>query len=92
MSSGTGSHYPRITFVSGTFQARFDDERLTQAAARDATAAGFTHGVSVDDAGGWLLDCRRREPFPADEQHRYAGRLRSIATKHGGAYDGFIPD
>jgi hypothetical protein len=92
LSSGTDSPNLGIAFVSGAFHARFDGEDATRAAARDATGAGFTAGVRIDAAGGWLVVCQRREPFPADEQERYAGRVRAIATKHGGAYERFIAD
>jgi hypothetical protein len=92
LSFATDSPNPGIAFVSGAFHARFDGEDATRAAARDATGAGFTACVRVDGAGGWLVVCQRRGPFPADEQERYAGRVRAIATKHGGAYDRFIAD
>ena len=90
LSSGTGSRNLGFRFVSGAFQARFYDAPATRAAARDATAAGFTVAVRADSVGGWLVVCQRRNEFPADEQARYAGRLRAIATTYGGTYEGFI--
>ena len=92
MSSGTGSRNLGVAFVSGAFQVRFGDERVTRAAARDATAAGFAVGVRADGVRGWLIVCQRRDEFPADEQARYAGRMRAIATTHGGTYEGFIAE
>jgi hypothetical protein len=92
LSSGTGSRNLGVAFVSGAFHARFDDEQATRAAARDATSAGFTVGVRADSVGGWLIVCRRRNPFPADEQDRYAGRLRTIATMYGGTYVHFVTE
>lgn len=31
---------------------------------------------------GWLIVARRRQPFPADEQHRHASRLRGLVKAH----------
>ena len=92
MSSGTGSRSLGVAFVSGAFQVRFEDEPATRVAARDATSAGFTVGVREDGVRGWLIVCRRRAPFPADEQDRYAGRLRTIATMYGGIYERFVAE
>jgi hypothetical protein len=92
LSSGTGSRESGVTFLSGAFHVRFEDERATRAAARDAVGGGFAVEIRAEGASGWLVVCQRRQSFPADDQSRYAGRLRTIAAAHGGAYERFIPE
>ena len=90
MEIGGLTSFDANPLVSGAFQVRFADERSTRAAARDATGAGFVVEVRSDGMSGWLIVCQRRQSFPADEQDRYAGRLRNIALRNGGAYERFV--
>jgi len=78
---------------SGEFHLRFADEATARDAARTAGAAGFKSEVRKEGAAGWaLVVTRRNQPFPCDEQDRYSGRLRTIATTHGGAFERFVQD
>lgn len=79
-------------FVVGHFDAAFRDENAAKAAARDARAVGYVVDVEETGAGGWAIIAWRKDPFPADEQQRYAARMRAIAIRHGGSYMRFVPE
>ncbi|HWG55708.1 MAG TPA: hypothetical protein VNT58_04215 [Gaiellaceae bacterium] len=75
---------------SGTFRLRFRNYESAREAGRDAGAAGFATTLADEKTDGWsLVVARRNQPFPRDEEGRYSGRLRTIATTHGGAFEGF---
>jgi len=78
--------------VVGHFHASFRDEKAAYAAARDARAVGFVADVRESNVGRWAVLARRKEPFPADEEHRYAARLQAIVSRHGGSYKRFVPE
>ena len=82
----------RLQLSSGAFRTRFDDELAARAAARDARSVGFV--VDVEDAKGtgWLTVSRRRHPFAPDDADRYARRLRTIASAHGGSYQDYVEE
>jgi hypothetical protein len=90
LSSDTAEESSRAQ--AGAFLVRFRAEHDARTAARDASGAGFAVDIRHDGGRGWLVTCRRRAPFPADEQRRYAGRLQALAAKHRGAYDHFVAD
>lgn len=78
---------------SGEFHLRFEAEQNAREAGRTAGAVGFATDVRKDGANGWLLVVtRRNQPFPLDELDRYSGRLRTIATTHGGAFERFVQE
>lgn len=78
--------------LAGAFVVVFDDERSAQAAARECRTTAFVAAVSEAEEGGWLLNLRRQNLFPADERDRYASRLRRIVEPFGGRYETFLPD
>ena len=80
-----------MRLLRGRFEAQFEDVEAARAAARDARAVGFVVDVQ-QDAEGWLAVGRRRLPFPGDERDRYASRLHTIATQHGGAFTQFVEE
>ena len=80
------------TLSSGAFTMRFATEPSVRAAARDARSVGFVVAVEADGASGWLMVSRRRHPFAADDALRYARRLQTIATEHGGDYEDFVEE
>jgi hypothetical protein len=91
--TGSGSSTTNGTALySGTFHVRFELERSARAAAREAGAAGFAVEIRDGGATGWLNVSRRKQPFPADDQRRYVGRLRTIAALHDGEYVGYVED
>jgi hypothetical protein len=77
---------------SGAFRTRFADEPTARAAARDARSVGFVVDVESGAGSGWLTISRRRHPFAADDMARYARRLQTIATAHGGDYQDFVEE
>jgi hypothetical protein len=79
-------------FVSGEFEAHFDDAEAARAAARDARAVGFVVNPPREGAEGWLIAGRRTLRFPCDERDRYASRFQTIARHHGGTFDRFAED
>jgi hypothetical protein len=81
-----------LQLSSGAFHTGFDDELAARAAARDARCVGFVVDVEDTKGSGWLTVSRRRHPFAPDDTERYAGRLRTIATAHGGSYQGYVEE
>ena len=79
-----------MNFVTGSFHMYFCDEAAARAAARDVSGAGFVADIRDQRTDGWLIVARRRQPFPADEQHRYASRLRGLVKAHGGNLKHFV--
>jgi hypothetical protein len=79
-------------FVSGEFEAHFDDAEAARAAARDARAVGFLVNPPREGAEGWLIAGRRKLGFPCDERDRYASRFQTIARHHGGTFNQFAED
>jgi len=76
----------------GAFRTRFEDEPAARAAARDARSVGFVVDVEDRKGTGWLTVSRRRHPFAPDDAERYAGRLRTIASAHGGSYQDYVEE
>lgn len=74
----------------GEFYASFRQPDAARAAARDARAVGFVVEVHETGKGRWAIFARRKDPFPPDEQQRYAARLRAIAGKHEGTHRRFV--
>jgi hypothetical protein len=81
-----------MEFVTGCFHLQFREESAARAAARDVRAAGFVVEICRQRVGPWVIVARRREPFPAEEQHRYASRLRGLANAYGGDCERFVSD
>jgi hypothetical protein len=82
----------RAQLSSGSFRSRFADELAARAAARDARSVGFVVEIEDEPTGGWLTVSRRRQPFAPDDASRYASRLRTIASEHGGAYEAYVEE
>jgi hypothetical protein len=82
----------RARLSSGVFRTRFAEESAARAAARDARCVGFVVDVEEAQGLGWLTMSRLRHPFASDDALRYAQRLRTIATQHGGAFDEYVED
>jgi hypothetical protein len=76
----------------GRFEAEFEEVEAARAAARDARAAGFVVDPPRKTASGWQIAGRHKLPFPEDDRDRYANRVRTIATRHGGEFGRFVQE
>jgi hypothetical protein len=77
--------------MRGRFEALFETPEAARGAARDARAVGFEVDVRQHTTG-WLIVCRRRLPFFADDRDRYASRIQAIAKQNGGAFTTFVDE